>query len=113
MARLDENHPLAAVLAGALDRVRVRRQIPALGPDERLDGKLALVTGGASGLGFATSVDLARRGARVILADRRDLEEALRRAASLGSPLCERVEYCQNECLRSANRRCSPASATS
>jgi NAD(P)-dependent dehydrogenase (short-subunit alcohol dehydrogenase family) len=84
MARLDENHPLAAVLTGALDRFRVRRQIAALGPHERLDGKLALVTGGASGLGFATSVDLARRGARVILADCRNLEEALGRAASLG-----------------------------
>ncbi len=84
MARLDENHPIAAVLAGALDRFRVRRQVPGLSPDERLDGKLALVTGGASGLGFATSVDLARRGARVILADRRDPGLARRRAVSLG-----------------------------
>lgn len=86
MARLDENHPLAAILAGALDRFRVRRALPALAPDERLDGKLALVTGGASGLGFATSVDLARRGARVLLADRRDLESARARAAALGVP---------------------------
>lgn len=84
MARLDENHPVVAVLTGALDRFRVRREIPALAPDERLDGRLALVTGGASGLGFATSVDLARRGARVLLADRRDLEPAHRRAVSLG-----------------------------
>jgi NAD(P)-dependent dehydrogenase (short-subunit alcohol dehydrogenase family) len=84
MARLDENNPLAAVLAGVLDRFRVRRQIPALAPDERLDGRLALVTGGASGLGFATSVDLARRGARVLLADRRDPGSAARRAVSLG-----------------------------
>ncbi len=84
MTPLDENHPLAAVLKGVLDRVRVRRQIPALLPDERLDGKLTLVTGGASGLGFATSVDLARRGARVLLADRRDLEQAHRRAVALG-----------------------------
>jgi NAD(P)-dependent dehydrogenase (short-subunit alcohol dehydrogenase family) len=84
VTRLDENHPVAAVLAGVLDRFRVRRQVPALLPGERLDGKLALVTGGASGLGFAVSVDLARRGARVILADCRDLEQARRRAASLG-----------------------------
>jgi NAD(P)-dependent dehydrogenase (short-subunit alcohol dehydrogenase family) len=84
MARLDENHPIAAVLAGALDRFRVRRQLPELAPDERLDGKVALVTGGASGLGFATSVDLARRGARVLLADCRDLEHAHRRAVALG-----------------------------
>ncbi len=86
MARLEQDHPIAAVLAGVLDRFRVRRQLPALAPDERLDGKLALVTGGASGLGFATSVDLARRGARVLLADCRDLERAHRRALSLGVP---------------------------
>ena len=84
MAPLDENHPLSAVLTGVLDRFRVRRQIPGILPDERLDGKLALVTGGASGLGFAVTVDLARRGARVLLADRRDLDRAHRRAVSLG-----------------------------
>ena len=84
MARLGDNHPIGAILAGTLDRFRVRRQLPALAPDERLDGKLALVTGGASGLGFATTVDLARRGARVLLADRRDLAGACRRATSLG-----------------------------
>lgn len=81
---LDQKHPLAAVLTGALDRFRVRRRLPALATDERLDGRLALVTGGASGLGFATSVDLARRGARVLLADCRDLDRAHRRAVSLG-----------------------------
>jgi retinol dehydrogenase-14 len=75
MAPLDQNHPIAAVLTGVLDRFRVR-----------LDGKLALVTGGASGLGFATSVDLARRGARVLLADCRDLERTHQRAVSLGVP---------------------------
>ena len=84
--RFDENHPIAAILAGALDRLRVRRKIAALTPDERLDGKVALVTGGASGLGFATSIDLARRGARVLLADCRDLERAHRRAVALGVP---------------------------
>jgi NAD(P)-dependent dehydrogenase (short-subunit alcohol dehydrogenase family) len=78
------SHPVAAVLTGALDRFRVRRRLPALGADERLDGRVALVTGGASGLGFATSVDLARRGARVLVADCRELERAQRRALSLG-----------------------------
>jgi len=86
MPPLDENHPLAAILTGALDRFRVQRQLPPLAPDERLDGKLALVTGGASGLGFATSVDLARRGARVLLADVRDPEGARRRAVAAGAP---------------------------
>jgi NAD(P)-dependent dehydrogenase (short-subunit alcohol dehydrogenase family) len=86
MPRLDANHPVAAVLSGLLDRLRVRREIPPLSPDDRLDGKLALVTGGASGLGFATSVDLARRGARVLLTDRREPERARDRAIALGVP---------------------------
>jgi NAD(P)-dependent dehydrogenase (short-subunit alcohol dehydrogenase family) len=78
------SHPIAAVVTGALDRFRVRRRLSALDADERLDGKFALVTGGASGLGFATSVDLARRGAQVLVADCRELERAQRRALSLG-----------------------------
>ena len=84
MTALEKNHPVAAVLTGALDRFRVRRRLPALAADERLDGKVALVTGGASGLGFATSVDLARRGARVLVADCRELARAHSRAISLG-----------------------------
>lgn len=80
---LRHDHPLAATLLGALDRVRVRRGLAPLGPQHRADGKVALVTGAASGLGFATSVDLARRGARVLMADCRDLDLARSRALAL------------------------------
>jgi NAD(P)-dependent dehydrogenase (short-subunit alcohol dehydrogenase family) len=48
----------------------------------RLDGKLALVTGGASGIGEATCKELARAGASVIVADL-NLEKAEALAASL------------------------------
>src|SRR5438876_12110840 len=37
--------------------------------DWHFDGKVAIVTGGASGIGFACSVTLARGGARVVIAD--------------------------------------------
>lgn len=43
-----------------------------------LEGQVALVTGGGSGLGYATARCLAAAGARVVIAGRR--EEALRRA---------------------------------
>ncbi len=41
----------------------------------RLDGKIAIVTGANSGIGFETTAELARRGCRVIMACR-DLEQA-------------------------------------
>jgi len=81
-----KDNALAATLTGIADLVRMRRTVPRLADDERLDGKLALVTGASSGLGFATAVDLARRGARVLMADRRALPEAVRRAEALAGP---------------------------
>jgi NAD(P)-dependent dehydrogenase (short-subunit alcohol dehydrogenase family) len=43
-----------------------------------LDGKVALVTGGASGIGQATAVVMAREGARVAVADRAEVDAAAR-----------------------------------
>src|SRR5690606_29043459 len=49
----------------------------------RVDGQVAVVTGGASGIGLATGAILAEAGARVILTDR-DGDAAQAAAESLG-----------------------------
>jgi NADP-dependent 3-hydroxy acid dehydrogenase YdfG len=51
-----------------------------------LEGKVAIVTGASSGIGAATAVELAGRGATVILAARRalDLDEQVRKIVSTG-----------------------------
>lgn len=64
------NNPFSATLAGISDLFK--RQIPSgvLKPEDRLDGKVVLVDGASSGLGFAIAADAARRGAKVIMACR-------------------------------------------
>jgi meso-butanediol dehydrogenase / (S,S)-butanediol dehydrogenase / diacetyl reductase len=48
----------------------------------RLKGRIAIVTGAASGLGLATSKRFAAEGATVVMVDRRD--DAVRQAAEEG-----------------------------
>ncbi|KFK33597.1 hypothetical protein AALP_AA5G034600 [Arabis alpina] len=51
---------------------------------KKLEGKVALITGGASGLGKATAGEFLRQGARVVIADI-DAESGVKAAKELGS----------------------------
>jgi 2-keto-3-deoxy-L-fuconate dehydrogenase len=64
----------------------------------RLDGKVALVTGGASGIGEATCKELARAGASVIVADI-NLEAAQALAASLPNAKAVRMDVTNVESI--------------
>lgn len=69
------NNPVTATLTGIRDLFR--KQVPSgtLRPEDRLDGKTVLVDGASSGLGLAVALDLARRGATLVMACRSGIPE--------------------------------------
>src|ERR1700733_6546907 len=67
----------------------------------RLDGKHALVTGGASGIGEATCKELVRAGAFVIIADI-NYEQAKSLAASLGNATPLYLDVTRQESIQAA-----------
>ncbi len=69
--RSKHNNPISATLKGIIDVFRPGGgRFGRLGPEERIDGKVCLVTGANSGLGKAIAAGLAARGGRVIMACR-------------------------------------------
>ncbi len=62
--------PVKATITGIRDLFK--KHIPAgeLKDDDRLDAKRVVITGSSSGLGFATAIGMAKRGAEVIMAVR-------------------------------------------
>ena len=69
------NNPVTATLTGIGDLFR--KQVPAgiLKPDDTFRGKTVMVDGASSGLGFAIALEVARRGARLIMVCRSGIPE--------------------------------------
>lgn len=74
------DNPVIASLAGFADRFRKQDNALRFSENDRFDGKSCLITGASSGLGYALAVEMARRGARVVMANRTRNEEVVHRA---------------------------------
>ena len=70
------DNPVVAALAGFWDIFRKQQNADNLNETHRFDGKTCIITGANSGLGFALAVEMARRGARVIMAGRSNIPSA-------------------------------------
>jgi NAD(P)-dependent dehydrogenase (short-subunit alcohol dehydrogenase family) len=69
------DNPFIAIFTGLSDLFRRKKPALSLEGLPNLDGKRVLITGASSGLGLATAVQLAARGAQVIMAVRSGIPE--------------------------------------
>lgn len=84
------DNPVVAALAGVKDFFSKQKLEEQLKDTDRAEGKICVVTGANSGLGFGIAVDMARRGARVIMACRSQIPEAGEKVKKLSGS--DRVE---------------------
>jgi NAD(P)-dependent dehydrogenase (short-subunit alcohol dehydrogenase family) len=70
------DNPVVAALAGFWDLFRKQEYSERFTENDRADGRTCLITGANSGLGFGIAVEMARRGAHVIMACRSAIPEA-------------------------------------
>jgi len=62
--------PFRATLTGIMDLFKKQVAVGTISDTDRLDGKTVVVDGASSGLGFAIAVEVAKRGAKTIMACR-------------------------------------------
>lgn len=75
MTKIGYKNPLSATLEGITAVFTKQHKVGALTDHNRLDGKTALVDGASSGLGYAVALQLAQRGAKVIMLCRSGIPE--------------------------------------
>lgn len=75
MSNSHYKNPVSATLEGVSAIFKKQQKVGTLTEKDRLDGKTVFVDGASSGLGFAVAVQLAKRGARVIMACRSGIPE--------------------------------------
>ena len=69
--------------------------------DLELEDKVALVTGGAGGIGQATAVMFAEEGAKVVIADLKDAEETLSKIRGRGGEaICTSTDVSNEESIK-------------